>query len=320
VPQTVQGDMARDVAFGVAITSAIYGISVYLPIIGFFFTLFVPLPVLFYRAKLGRTPGAVVSILTLALMILLSGGISSDIWLFAELVILGFALAELFEMHLSIEKTLAYATGAVLVSGLIFLMVYGTFAGEGIVQIVSANILKTLEMTAHLYESMGVPEENLYVLSNSLDRIGYVLVRIIPSLAAVSTIFTAWAGILMARPLFRAKGLFFPEFGALNLWKAPEVLVWGVIACGLMFFIPETSLKLIGLNGIILFMMIYFLQGVAIVSYFFDKKRLPLFVRVFLYSLIALQQLVLLFTIILGLFDVWFNFRKLDKQKTEDLS
>ena len=38
----------------------------------------------------------------------------------------------------------------------------------------------------------------------------------------------------------------------------------------------------------------YFFQGIAIVSFYFDKKRLPRFVRVFLYTLVALQQLVLL--------------------------
>jgi hypothetical protein len=34
--------------------------------------------------------------------------------------------------------------------------------------------------------------------------------------------------------------------------------------------------------------------------------------RVFLYSLIALQQVVLIVIIGLGLFDMWLNFRKLE--------
>jgi uncharacterized protein YybS (DUF2232 family) len=60
-------------------------------------------------------------------------------------------------------------------------------------------------------------------------------------------------------------------------------------------------------------MTVYFFQGIAIVSFYFDKKRLPRFVRVFLYTLIALQQLILLVVIGLGFFDLWVNFRRLGK-------
>jgi hypothetical protein len=38
--------------------------------------------------------------------------------------------------------------------------------------------------------------------------------------------------------------------------------------------------------------------------------------RLFLYSLIALQQIVLLIVVALGFFDMWLNFRKLGADKT----
>ena len=108
--------------------------------------------------------------------------------------------------------------------------------------------------------------------------------------------------------------LYYPDFGPLNLWKAPEYLVWGVIGCGLSLFLPNTAIKVIGLNGLLILMTVYFFQGIAIVSFYFDKKRLPRFVRVFLYTLIALQQLILLAVIGLGFFDLWVNFRRSGKQ------
>jgi uncharacterized protein YybS (DUF2232 family) len=61
-------------------------------------------------------------------------------------------------------------------------------------------------------------------------------------------------------------------------------------------------------------MSVYFFQGIAIVSFYFNKKRFPRVIRIFLYTLIAIQQLVLLAVIGLGFFDMWFNFRKLGKQ------
>ena len=65
----------------------------------------------------------------------------------------------------------------------------------------------------------------------------------------------------------------------------------------------------------LILLMVYFLQGIAVVSYFFEKKRFPRMLRLFLYSLIALQQIILLFIIGLGLFDMWLNFRKLNLKK-----
>jgi uncharacterized protein YybS (DUF2232 family) len=89
--------------------------------------------------------------------------------------------------------------------------------------------------------------------------------------------------------------------------------VWGVIGCGLALFVPSASIKIIGINGLLILLSVYFFQGIAIVSYYFDRRKLPRLIRIFLYTLIAVQQLVLLVVIGLGFFDLWFNFRKIGK-------
>ena len=146
--------------------------------------------------------------------------------------------------------------------------------------------------------------------------IHYYLVRIIPSLVVSSTLILIWTSVLLARPLLRKKKLFCPEFGKLNLWKAPDFLVWGVIACGLIILLFDNPMRVIGLNALIILMPVYFFQGIAIVSYFFEKKSLPRRLRIVLYSLIAIQQLLLLAVIGLGFFDMWLNFRKIETQRT----
>jgi hypothetical protein len=32
----------------------------------------------------------------------------------------------------------------------------------------------------------------------------------------------------------KRRGLYFPDFGQLNHWRSPDVLIWGVIGCGLI--------------------------------------------------------------------------------------
>ena len=313
--QTVQGNISKDIISGVAIIGLIFTASTYLPIIGFFFSLFIPLPILFYRSKLGRTTGIIVYILSIIIMIVMTGSISLDFFFFAELLLLGFVLSELFEMRLSIEKTISYACASVLITGIVILFFYSNLSNTGIYTLASEYISRNLELTMAMYESMGVSEESIHVISNSMEKIHYVLIRIIPAMLISLTLFVSWTNLLIAKPLLKAKNIFFPDFDSLKLWKAPEFMVWLFIGCGVMLILPDNSFKILGLNGLIILMTIYFFQGIAIVSFYFEKKNVPRIFRIFLYSVLALQQLVLLSVIGLGFFDMWINFRKLGIKK-----
>ena len=286
--------MVKDIVTGVSITSLIFLISVFIPIIGFVAALFIPLPILFYRLRLGRINGLVIPIISSLVMVVFIGGISLDILFFAGLLLIGFILGELFELNLSIEKTTLYASGSVVLSGLIGLIISSMLTGEGVFGIVSNYVAKNLELTLVLYQSMGMSQENVQLISQSLDKIQHVLVTIIPALVSTSTLFVAWISILLAKPVLISRSLHYPDFGPLNLWMAPDYLVWVVIGCGLAVFLPIPVIKVIGLNGLLILMTVYFFQGIAIVSYYFNKKRFPKILRIFLYTLMALQQLILL--------------------------
>ncbi len=317
MPDSNQTDIIKDIARGIALTSLIFIVSIYIPVFGFFFSLFIPLPVLFARVKLGRQAGAAAPVISALIMTGWIGGASFDTVFFAQLLLLGFIMGELLERNLSVEKTVGCTAAAVLGAGLLVLVVYGNLSAAGLDGLVSEYVDKNLKMTLALYEQMGVSEENIRIISESLDKIRYVLVRIIPALAVAFTLFITWTTLLMSKSILRSRGLFFPDFSPLNHWKVPENLVWGVIGCGLMLLFPDKSIKLVGINGLIILMTVYFFGGIAIVSFYFEKKRFPLFLRFFLYSLIALQQIVLFLVIGLGFFDMWLNLRKLEPQNHE---
>jgi len=294
-----------------------FAVSVYMPIFGFFCSLFIPLPILFYRSKLGRKTGAIIPIAAGVIMMMVLGRFSIDLLFFFELMLLGFILSELMAIDLSVERTVLFACGAILASAILGLAFYSQIIQKGLTDVAAEYVTKNLQLTLLLYEGMGMSEENIQLIANSLEQIQYVLLRIIPALAIASTLFVAWTSLLISRPLLKSRDLYYPDFGPLNLWKPPEHLVWGVIGCGLVLLIPSGSVKLIGLNGLIMLMAVYFFTGIAIVSFYFERKRFPRLLRIFLYSLIALQQFVLILVIGLGFFDVWLNFRKVKSPNTK---
>lgn len=311
MPQTMSREIYRDVMIGVVITMAIITVAVYMPLIGFFGSLFLPLPILFYRSKLGRKTGLIVPAVAVGILFVLAGGISIDVFFFVEMLLLGFLLSELFEMNLSIEKTIFYACGGVILTALIVLILYSNLSATSIKSILANYIAQNLELSIALYRSMGASEDFIQKFSASLDQIQYGLIRIIPAMVTASFLLVTWSNLLMARPLLKRRGLFFPEFGPLNLWKTPDNLVWVLIGSGGLLVIPGSIFKIIGLNCLLVLLMVYFFQGIAIVSFVFAKKNFPRPLRVFLYSLIAFQQIILLLIIGLGVFDMWLNFRKI---------
>ncbi len=316
-PPTAWDGIYGDVVRGTALTCIIFSASLYMPVVGFLFALFLPLPVLFYRTKLGRTGGAVIPAASILCLGIFIGRLNFDVVFFTALIFLGYVLSELMERNISVEKTVLYAAAAVIGAALAAAALAGAASQTGVGELASAYIEKSLRQSLILYENMGVPEETIRMITDSFDRIHYVLVRIIPAAAVSATLFVTWSALLLSRPMLKSRNLDYPAFGPLNVWKSPDGLVWAVIACGGMLLTPADAIRLTGLNGLIILMTVYFFQGVAIISYYFEKKQFPVFLRCSLYALIAIWQLALLAVIALGFFDIWLDFRKLEKNGLE---
>jgi uncharacterized protein YybS (DUF2232 family) len=310
------GEKVKDLAIGIGVTSILFTITILSPILGFLCTFGIPLPTIVYRAKLGRKQGMLVPAGSLVILVLILGGFSLDILYFLELLLIGYVLYEACEQQISVERTIGFTSFVAVLAGLIVLLVFSVTSETGIISLVSGYIRKNLEATLILYQEMGMSADNLGRVKESLEQIQYVFVRILPALAVISTLVVTWTSLLLSRPLLRRLNLFFPDFGSLNHWKAPDPLVWAVIGSGLMLLLPSNGIKLAGTNGLLVLMTIYFFQGIAIISYYFEKKRFPRILRIFLYALIALQQFLLLLIIVLGFFDIWLNFRRLPVDKS----
>lgn len=317
--EPLQWESPREILTGVLITSCIFAAAVFIPVIGFLGVIFIPLPILFYRMKLGRQAGITIGMASVAVMALVLnalGGLSIDILFFSELLLLGYALSEMFEKKASLEKTMVYACAVALGSAFAAILGYSLLTQAGLFELVSNYVSQNLKLTLSIYESMGISPETLAALEASLDRIQYTLVRIIPGLAAAMLLIVAWSNLLIAKPLFKRQQIEYPDFGNLKNWRSPETLIWGLIASGLLVLLPTDAMRLIGINGLILIFTIYFFQGVAIVAFICEKRGLPRFVRIFIYSMIALQQILLLLVVALGIFDMWFEFRKKNKPES----
>jgi len=304
----------KEFLMATAITTLMALAGLYIPVFGVLVTMFIPLPILFYRLRLGRHQGAMVLVVvTIIVASVMQGRSITSTVFFFELGLAGFVLSELFEMDLTLEKTVAATTGIVLGTGAAMLALYGLLTPNSLWDQLTGYLHNNLQLALDLYRDMEVSPEQIDLLAESMEGILYVMLRIMPAIVVASTLLVVWSNLLVARPLLRNNRLKCPDFGNLNEWRAPERLVWVAILSGIMLLLPHKGVKLLGVNGLIIMMMVYFFQGIAIVSYYFEKKRFPKILRGILYGLIVLQQFVLLLVIAAGFFDLWTDFRRLKK-------
>jgi uncharacterized protein YybS (DUF2232 family) len=305
----------KDLVTATAITTLIALAGLYLPIFGVVVSVFVPLPILFYQSKLGRPWGALILIaFTVAVAFMMGWRSVPSAAFFFELGLVGLVLSEMFSMNLSLERTVAATTGIVAATGIVMLALYGLLSTKSLWGLLSDYLYGNLELVVAMYRDMEGTEAAIDVITQSMEGIVYVMLRILPAMAIVAILFVVWSNLLLARPLLRSRRLSCPDFGNLNEWKAPEPLVWVLVVSGLSLLAPHQGLKLLGVNGLIIMMMIYFFQGIAIVSFYFEKKQFPKMLRGVLYGLIVIWQPALLLVIVGGLFDMWIDFRRTKKK------
>ncbi len=302
----------RDILAGTGILVFCGTIALYFPVLGFACFMLLPLPMIFYRIKLGRKGAGIIGLIAVGVIHLAGSGHVVDLWLILCMIGLGFAMGGALVQNLSVEKTIAWPSALVWTGGLAALVLIGNTSASGPWEMISDYVRRNLEFTVGAYRTMDMPESTIESLTQSMDRIHFVIMGILPALTASGLLFAAWANLLLARVALKARRLPQPSFGPLNLWKAPEILVWAVIACGLLLWVADGIMAFMGANGLILLMLIYLFQGIAILSWYFERKQMPLFLRIMIYLLIAIQQVLALIVIGLGFFDTWADFRKMN--------
>jgi uncharacterized protein YybS (DUF2232 family) len=306
-----QDERQRNLLAGIAFSTLLCALAVAAPILGFFCFLLLPAPVIFYRIKLGRKPAWIIIFSSLFLITLFMGGLAGDIFFLMGIMGLGYFIGEWIEKGLPVEKIIGYACGQIFIAALFGLIIYGNITNIDPVGVISDYIGKNFDLTISLYKEMGMPDDKLRIILAAKEAILRILIRIVPGLFATGLLFTAWMNFLLSRVMLQKKNIQTLAGAPLIAWKAPEQLVWGMIGSFLLLLIPVEMLKIAGLNGLIIFMTIYFFQGIAIVSFYLEKKKIPVPLRVLFYGLIGIQQILALMVIGLGFFDVWINFRRI---------
>jgi uncharacterized protein YybS (DUF2232 family) len=98
-------------------------------------------------------------------------------------------------------------------------------------------------------------------------------------------------------------------------WRLPSVLIWLLIAAGFLLLLPVEAVSLIGRNVLVIILPLYFLQGMAVVNSFLQKKPYPPLVKGLIYFLLLILNPLPIIITCAGVFDLWIDFRRPRQKK-----
>jgi len=293
------------------ISSFVFAIA-FIPVIGSICLLLLPMILFFNSSVNDRIKTAVAFLISLSLLFFLSTLFHLNLPTVAIFTVgvAGLLIVQIAAQNESVEKVIIYPA-LFIISAICFYFIYGGFTlSVNPWQLVEKYIAAIIQENVKFYSQLPLKAEDINFIKDNEKNIIYGFTQIFPSLVIIASTFIIWANFLLGKQILSKAGIIWPRFIALARWKAPELIVWIFIISGGLLFVPNKEINFLSLNIFLVTCFIYLLQGLAILSFFFQSKNVPLFFRYFFYFLIAVQQILMIPIVAVGLFDIWIDFRK----------
>ncbi len=272
-----------------------------------------PLPVLLVGWRLGSGAALLLAGVAAGGLFLLPpgpGGISEHLNLL-ELLALGAVLSLLRQQGYSLPQTVAYGVGVlVLVSGGV-LFLQGGLSGAGVLGLLRQKAEAVAAVLTQVAAEAGLENPGFPLPGPGRPEWAALILKILPALWVINTALVAWLNLVLVRGWALARGEMEPP---LYQWGAPEWLIFPFLAAGFLLLAPLPALRLVAVNLLLVLGLVYFFQGLAVMAALYERFHLPGFLRL-LGFLIAFMNPVFLVVTLVGLLDLWLDFRRLNRPR-----
>ncbi|MHB1703865.1 MAG: DUF2232 domain-containing protein [bacterium] len=192
---------------------------------------------------------------------------------------------------------------------------------HGINIIESVNFFSVL-MTKKLmytYAKMGMKYFTTAKMQALISKTLKIILFLLPSILIIFSWMSIWICFVFLKKISKKTNLFFYGLKEnLLLWRSSDYFLLVPITGIIISIFSVGIFKFIGYNIILLASSVYLIQGLIIISYFFGKFNINVFLRILGYAVIFIfSNPLIIFIILTGIFDMWFNFRKIDTNKKE---
>jgi uncharacterized protein YybS (DUF2232 family) len=298
-------DAVLAVAKGGAATVILFVVYLAVPILGMFSGIAAPFPALFYGLKRGMGTAAAIVAVSAAVIALLE--LSGGAMYLLQGGIVSLALAAFLRRKTGGARAVALTTavnvGIIAAGAAIFSAVRGVNLHALVVKGIEGSIARTVE----LYQKSGLSGEDLETARDALKQSAALIGKTYPAFLVIGIATVAGINLFLAMRNREISDSL--SVGTFRSYRNTDLLVWVLIAGGFMLAFGTPVLEIAGLNMVIVALSLYLLQGLAVISWFFERYTVSRLLRVIFYIFFAVQPFLAIMVALLGLFDLWANFR-----------
>lgn len=293
---------------GAGVSALLFSIALLLPLAGFAAGFIAAVPLSQVRLHAGRTAAACAILLAAAVMAQTYSPLVAG-WYLAQCGLLGFLVPELALRGFNPFRTVLWSTAGAVALTALLTGVISLSTGFNLQLFVQKEIDHGLQQAMKLYNPSGnLGTQEVEALKSGMESIGQLMARIYPALASInlgliSCITTVLFFKAAARRSVPLNDLRFNEF------KAPELLVWPAIIAGFAMLVPSPLVMTPALNLLVILGAVYFMQGLAVLFCLIGRTAYQTLLKVFTVILLLTQPYLAMIIAIIGIFDIWGDFR-----------
>lgn len=284
-----------------------------IPPAGIFSGLLAPFPAAYVLFRHGRWT-AVISILGGAVAMTAVFGLTAGTFYLVQCGLIALLMPELLLRGFSAVRSIVWTTAAnmvLLTSAVVF---FSIASGQDIHQLVGAEIQKSVAQAVSIYENSGVKGDELVVLKQTMTTAADLVIRLYPALVTITLVAMAGCNLALLRrfTVFNNCNL---NIGVFREYRNPDILVWVLIAAGFSMLAANPIITTPALNVLAVIVLLYFLQGLAVLVTVISRQSIAGVLRVGLYIMLLLQPYLAALVAVIGVFDLWGDFRTPRKQE-----
>ncbi len=298
---------------GAAGSFSLFAAYMVIPPAGLFSGLLAPFPASFLRFRYGRASAAIVVLGAAALMTAVFGIQAGALYL-AQCGAVALILPELLSRGFGAARSMVWTTAANLLVYCLAVLVITVITGHNLHQMAAKEINDSIAQAIGIYEKAGITGDELAQLKQSMGLVASVIIKIYPALMTVMLMAMAGVNLALIRR-FAARCGYETVIGDFNKFRNPDQLIWLLIAAGFALLAGNPLVTIPALNVLVILTVVYFLQGMAVISSILARQAIGVVLRVGLYMMLLFQPYLMVLVAAIGVFDLWGDFRTPRKQE-----
>lgn len=278
--------------------------------------LFYPVPFIILGVR-HKTKYNIYSILASSILIGILTDIYTGLLIFLAFGLISTILTYMINKKYKPQQILIGGAIAAIVATLISIAIIGYVTGISFLSQVSTALSESMKLQLDMLREMEFSTYEITMFKDFLIATTDYIIILIPAAIIISSIFVVYINYWMSTAILRRLGQNKVEIPKFMHFRLPSNAIMGsavIIAAALLFrYMKIFYYETIFINTVVLISFVFFIQGLSVVIFLMNRRKMHKIVKVILIFLIIVNVPLSIIISIIGLLDVVLDFRKLKK-------